>query len=108
MSLSLSNNQLGIGKEMHKSRGFIDQYVYVATLKEIKENSYNLNIPRYVYTFEEEEVIPLDEVAHSLIEVDREIEQITKKLMNMFNQLVGTDEESQKELDKFRKLISRL
>ena len=37
----------------------VDKYAYVASLDEIKENDYNLNIPRYVDTFEEEEEIDL-------------------------------------------------
>ena len=39
--------------------GNVDKYAYLASLKEIKENDYNLNIPRYVDTFEEEEEIDL-------------------------------------------------
>ena len=37
----------------------VDKYAYLATLEEIQENDYNLNIPRYVDTFEEEEEIDL-------------------------------------------------
>ena len=37
----------------------VDKYAYVASLDEIKEKDYNLNIPRYVDTFEEEEEIDL-------------------------------------------------
>jgi len=41
-------------------------------MQEIKENDYNLNIPRYVDTFEEEEVIDLDKVSSELkaLEID--------------------------------------
>ncbi|MEE3387366.1 MAG: N-6 DNA methylase, partial [Pseudomonadota bacterium] len=37
----------------------VEKYSYVASLEEIQENDYNLNIPRYVDTFEEEEEIDL-------------------------------------------------
>lgn len=37
----------------------VDKYAYLASLDEIRENDYNLNIPRYVDTFEEEEEIDL-------------------------------------------------
>ena len=43
----------------------------MASLEEIKENDFNLNIPRYVDTFEEEEDIDLDEV-NKLLEQDRQ------------------------------------
>lgn len=45
--------------ETYRSRETVDKYAYLATHDEIKENDYNLNIPRYVDTFEEEEEIDL-------------------------------------------------
>jgi len=50
-----------------------DKYSYKTSLEEIKENDYNLNIPRYVDTFEEEEEIDLDEVSSELKELDKQI-----------------------------------
>lgn len=44
------------------NRQNVDKFAYLATKDEIIENDYNLNIPRYVDTFEEEEPIDLDEV----------------------------------------------
>jgi type I restriction enzyme M protein len=46
-----------------------DKYSYIASLTEIEENDYNLNIPRYVDTFEEEEPVDLTAVAKELREV---------------------------------------
>jgi type I restriction enzyme M protein len=43
----------------HKTRESTDKYSYLATFEEIEENDFNLNIPRYVDTFEEEEEIDL-------------------------------------------------
>jgi type I restriction enzyme M protein len=45
-----------------KARESVDKYAYLATLEEIRENDFNLNIPRYVDTFEEEEEIDLEAV----------------------------------------------
>ncbi|RYA23776.1 type I restriction-modification system subunit M [Malaciobacter halophilus] len=59
----------------YKQRIQEDKYSYKASLEEIKENDYNLNIPRYVDTFEEEEEIDLDEVSFELKELDKEIVQ---------------------------------
>lgn len=52
--------------EAYQSRQTRDKYAYVASLSEIAENDYNLNIPRYVDTFEEEEVIDIEIVATKL------------------------------------------
>jgi type I restriction enzyme M protein len=56
----------------YQQRENIDKYAYVAPLDEIKENDYNLNIPRYVDTFEEEEPVDIEAVAEELkaLEVD--------------------------------------
>ncbi|WP_373072093.1 type I restriction-modification system subunit M [Sulfurimonas sp.] len=56
----------------YASRTEIEKYSHLASMDEIKENDYNLNIPRYVDTFEEEEPIDLDDVSFELkaLEVD--------------------------------------
>ncbi|HFK1429520.1 MULTISPECIES: type I restriction-modification system subunit M [Bacillus cereus group] len=68
-------------------RETIDKYSYVATLEEIKANDYNLNIPRYVDTFEEEEQINIQAVQKRLHEIDQEIVQIDKELAKYFKEL---------------------
>ncbi|MDH4424342.1 type I restriction-modification system subunit M [Bacillus cereus] len=69
------------------SRETIDKYSYAATLEEIKENDYNLNIPRYVDTFEEEEQIDLEAVATRLKEIDAEIAEVDAELEKFFKEL---------------------
>jgi len=69
------------------SRETIDKYSYAANLNEIKENDYNLNISRYVDTFEEEEVIDLEAVATRLKEIDEEIAEVDRELEKYFKEL---------------------
>lgn len=57
----------------YEKRESIEKYSRVVSIEEIKENEYNLNIPRYVDTFEEEEVIDLDKVATELENLEKEI-----------------------------------
>lgn len=73
--------------ETYKSRKTIEKYSHVATLDEIKENDYNLNIPRYVDTFEEEEPVDLDAVATELIELEKEIKSNDKVIAGFCNEL---------------------
>jgi type I restriction enzyme M protein len=49
------------------------KYSYAATLDEIRKNDYNLNIPRYVDTFEEEEAVDLADVSRRFKGLDEEI-----------------------------------
>ena len=64
----------------YRERKEIEKYSHLATMEEIKENEYNLNIPRYVDTFEEEEEIDLDDVQKELEKIDEEDKKVTKEL----------------------------
>ena len=71
----------------YRNRTAIEKYSYVATLDELKENDYNLNIPRYVDTFEEEDAIDLDQVATDLIAVAEALEANAKVIATYCDQL---------------------
>ena len=68
----LTNENIEKIIDTYANRKEIEKYSHLASLQEIKENDYNLNIPRYVDTFEEEEVIDLDKVSRELkaLEID--------------------------------------
>lgn len=70
----------------------IDKYSYVADFDEIKENDYNLNIPRYVDTFEEEEPIDLVELGKELVDLNKEIKEAEASFLSMLDDLAVTDE----------------
>src|SRR5690606_36877575 len=55
-----------------EKRENIEKYAHVATLQEVKDNDYNLNIPRYVDTSEAEAEIDLDMIAQQLQAVEME------------------------------------
>jgi type I restriction enzyme M protein len=59
--------------ETYRTRKTKDKYSYVATLEKVKENDYNLNIPRYVDTFEEDEPVILEDVAKDLKSLESDI-----------------------------------
>ncbi|EEK74635.1 Type I restriction-modification system, M subunit [Bacillus mycoides] len=93
--------------ETYSIREDVEKYAHVASLDEIKENDYNLNIPRYVDTFEEEEVIPLSQVAQELTEVKADIANSYDKLFELLNELNGTTDEAKEELSKFISLLGK-
>ncbi|MEM5566938.1 type I restriction-modification system subunit M [Psychroserpens sp. AS72] len=70
-----------------ESQANIDKYSYVATIAEVKENDYNLNIPRYVDTFEEEEPIDLTTVAKDLKALDAAIAKTDATIADFCKQL---------------------
>ncbi|WP_419885727.1 type I restriction-modification system subunit M [Paenibacillus sp. B-A-8] len=73
--------------DTYMSRQTIEKYSYAATLKEVKTNDFNLNIPRYVDTFEEEEEIDIDLVQDRIKEIDNEIFEIDNELNKYLNEL---------------------
>ncbi|MGV0948208.1 type I restriction-modification system subunit M [Empedobacter falsenii] len=73
--------------EVYKNRTTEDKYSYVATLDEVRTNEYNLNIPRYVDTFEEEEVIDINAVAEEIKAIDVDLDANQKIIADFCNQL---------------------
>ena len=72
--------------ETYRARESVDKYAYLATLQEVKDNDYNLNIPRYVDTFEEEAEI-------DLVAVRAEREQLKTQLAELEVQMAKYLEE---------------
>lgn len=66
--------------ETYRTRETKEKYSYKAPLSEVEENDYNLNIPRYVDTFEEEEAIDLNQIAQELKALETEAEATDKKI----------------------------
>ena len=65
----------------------IDKFAHVATLDEIKENEYNLNIPRYVDTFEEEEPVDMDAVKLNIANIKKELAGVEVKMQKQLEEL---------------------
>ncbi|MCG7896467.1 MAG: type I restriction-modification system subunit M [Candidatus Thiodiazotropha taylori] len=74
--------------DAYKSRIEADKYAYVASVDEIKENDFNLNIPRYVDTFEEEEEIDIDAVEADIDKLEKELADVRSR-MRILLQEVG-------------------
>ena len=71
----------------YKDRKDIEKYAHLATFDEIASNDFNLNIPRYVDSFEEEEQINIDECFKELIEIDKERDALNSELNKYFKEL---------------------
>ena len=71
----------------YRERREEDKYSHNATLAELKENDYNLNIPRYVDTFEEEEQIDLIAVQAEIKSLDSELAKVEEELNNYLKEL---------------------
>ena len=64
-----------------------DKYSHIATYNEIQENDYNLNIPRYVDTFEAEEIIDIEKVNEEIKDLKSKISTIEEKMTAYLKEL---------------------
>jgi len=84
----LRDEDLEIILDAIKNRKFVDKFAYVSSMSEIsEENEFNLNIPRYVDTFEEEEYIDLEEVSVSFSTVTSDLSLVDSQLEAFCEQL---------------------
>ena len=89
----------------YKDRKDEDKFCHVATFEEIKENDFNLNIPRYVDTFEPEPDVDLGELNKEMAETNEQIEANEKELLTMLKELTTTDTKKAKDLQDFLHLF---
>jgi type I restriction enzyme M protein len=73
--------------DTYRDRIVEDKFSYRATLQEIKDNDYNLNIPRYVDTFEATESIDLIAISNELKELEKDIINTDKTIADFCKQL---------------------
>lgn len=83
----------------------IEKYSHIATIDEIKENDYNLNIPRYVDTFEEEEPIDLVALSKEMVILNSDIEKSESDFLSLLDELAVTPDT--KEIIEATKAVFR-
>jgi len=71
----------------YESRVDIEKFAHVATIDEIKANEYNLNIPRYVDTFEEEALVDIEEVKTNIANIQKELAEVEAKMARYLEEL---------------------
>lgn len=85
--------------DTYKARNDVKRYAHDAEFDEIKENDFNLNIPRYVDTFVPEPPVDLKKVTNDLRETDQEIKQTQTELVDMMKDLTSDDADTMSDLN---------
>lgn len=73
--------------DTYNKRESVEKYSAIVTRDLIRENDYNLNIPRYVDTFEEEEPIDIKEVQKNIASIESELAQVQKEMAGYLKEL---------------------
>ena len=71
----------------YKAYATEEKYSYRATFEEIKENDFNLNIPRYVDTFEEEPLVDIEEVQRNIASIEAELAEVQSQMDKYLKEL---------------------
>lgn len=84
---ALSDDHIRKIMETVRNRQEVEKYAYVASFDEIKENDFNLNIPRYVDTFEEEAEIDIDAVQAEIEQLEGELVAVRARMAAMLKDI---------------------
>lgn len=89
----------------YEERKDVKRYAHLASFDEIKENDFNLNIPRYVDTFVPEPPVDLGKLTQDMKDTQAEIDQNEKELLGMMKELTSSDEKTQNDLNSFIQML---
>ncbi|OPY55823.1 MAG: putative type I restriction enzymeP M protein [Pelotomaculum sp. PtaU1.Bin035] len=71
----------------YKSRVDVKRFAHVAGVYEIRANEYNLNIPRYVDTFEEEVLVDIEEVKNNIANIQKDLAEVEAQMARYLKEL---------------------
>lgn len=77
--------------ELYNKRETVDKQSFLASFEDIEKNDFNLNIPRYVDNFEEEEPVDLNALLSDMKKTDDELEQVQGEFVSLLKELTSPD-----------------
>lgn len=94
--------------DLYKNRTSVEKQAYLASYEDIVANDFNLNIPRYVDTTEEEEDININELTASIRETDSAIKNGNAEFIKMLKELTFNTPETEKSIAEFIKVLEEV
>ena len=91
--------------ELYNNRQTVEKEAYLAAYDDIVANDYNLNIPRYVDTTEEEPEIDLKALTQNIRETDRLIKEGDEALLSMLKDLSFSNDSTREAVSEFIKVL---
>lgn len=83
----LSEKHISKILKTYTNKTTLDKYSYLASFDEIKENDFNLNIPRYVDTFEEDEIVDIESTKKNIENIENELIEVKSKMSSYLKEL---------------------
>lgn len=94
--------------ELYNNRKTVEKEAYLASYDDIVANDFNLNIPRYVDTTEEEEEIDLNALTQSMRETDKQIKEENAALVGMMKELTFQDDATKEAVEAFIRVLEEV
>lgn len=94
--------------ELYNNRESVEKEAYLASYEDIVKNDYNLNIPRYVDTSEEELEIDLKALTLRIRDTDKEIKEGNNMLLSMLKDLNFDSDETRESVEEFIKVLEEV
>ena len=94
--------------ELYKDRKTVDKVTYLASFEDIEANDFNLNIPRYVDSSEEEDEIDLMKLSGSIKETNKAIKESNDELLKMLGELTFNKPETKEAVEEFMKVFQEV
>lgn len=94
--------------ELYNDRKSVDKLAYLASYDDIKANDFNLNIPRYVDTSEEEEEIDLQALTGSMKATNKAIKESNEALLSMLGELTFNSSETEIAVKEFIEILKEV
>lgn len=91
--------------DLYKRRETVDKEAYLASFEDIEKNDFNLNIPRYVDNFEQEEQIDINTLLADMKKTDDEIEKVQGEFLSLLKNLTSEDENIKASLNNIISMI---
>jgi type I restriction enzyme M protein len=85
---TLSDEHIQRIVETFNARQEVEKYAHIGSFEEIAGNEFNLNIPRYVDTFEEEEEIDIDAVQKEIEQLEQELAEVRAKMAEKLKEII--------------------
>lgn len=103
---NMTEEQIEKVVQTYKQRKTIDKFSYVASIDDVKKQGYNLNIPRYVDTYEKEPIPPIEETLLELQQLYRQMSETDQEIIAMVKQLEGFTPSEKRTLDEFVEVVN--
>ena len=94
--------------ELYNNRQSVDKQAYLASYDDIEANDFNLNIPRYVDTSEDEEEIDLRSLSGEIRKTNKEIKEGNENLLKMLKELTSNSSETKEAVSDFMSIFEEV